>query len=391
MEDLDTSPRDPQESPSDDPADWTVEPGDYTPVLTEPRWVVPSSGIPSDITPLASNNNLDIEFFEGRLYLAWRTGSLHFAGEDSRMEVVSSADGGETWEFETTFALGTDVREPRFYIWEDRLHFLFFEAGINPINFEPKTIWHTSRTADEPWKDLDPILGEEEVPWDIKNRNGALWLTSYVGDHYTFEEDGGIDVLFRTSTDGVHWTPVGETASVYYGGISEVAFEFAEDGTLWGVGRNEDGDKSGYGSNLCTAPAQALHDWTCTNPADPMRYDSPELFRHGSNLYMIARRNPDGPFGPDADFFEYSFSPKRTALYTIDQESKSVVHLMDIPGVGDTAFPSVRRVSAHEFLVGNYTSPLSNPDLSWAEAQVATEGTQIYLLDLLFEPSGSPE
>ena len=36
------------------------------------------------------------------------------------------------------------------------------------------------------------------------------------------------------------------------------------DGNIWGVGRNEDGDDSGWGSRIFSAPAEDLSDWTWT-------------------------------------------------------------------------------------------------------------------------------
>ena len=39
---------------------------------------------------------------------------------------------------------------------------------------------------------------------------------------------------------------------------------------------------------------------------------------------------------------------------------------MDIPGVGDTAFPAVWRTGPHSFVMANYTSPLDEPDVTLA-------------------------
>jgi hypothetical protein len=63
------------------------------------------------------------------------------------------------------------------------------------------------------------------------------------------------------------------------------------------------------------------------------------------------------------------------------------VHLLDLPSAGDTAFPSIRRLGAHEFLIANYTSPLDAPDASWLDGQVLG-GTAIYLVTATFVPRG---
>ena len=67
--------------------------------------------------------------------------------------------------------------------------------------------------------------GVAEVPWDVKVRRGKLYMTSYKGNHYG-TGPSQIDVLFKTSDDGVAWRPVDPgNPVVYKGGVSEVAFE----------------------------------------------------------------------------------------------------------------------------------------------------------------------
>ena len=209
---------------------------------------------------------------------------------------------------------------------------------------------------------------------------------------------GTMDVMLSTTTDGVTWRPADPArVSSYRGGVSEAAFELDASGGLWAVTRNEDGDATGFGSHVCSAPASAPAAWTCSKKSDPERYDSPWIFRHGDQLYLVARRDVGGPFDMGLSgltFAEkkkkylsaYSTRPKRTALYRVDRATRTVVHLQDLPGAGDTAFPSVRRTGAHSFIMANYTSPLSKPDISWLQGQVSSAGTQIYLLELTFRP-----
>src|SRR5690606_18387540 len=79
------------------------------------------------------------------------------------------------------------------------------------------------------------------------------------------------------------------------------------------------------------------------------------------------------------------------ALYRIDRPARRVVHVMDLPGAGDTAFPAVQQTGPDSYLVANYTSPLDDPDISWLRGQTSPRGTQIYLLDLTFVPyTGGP-
>lgn len=388
--------------PSDDPKDWAVDTsGEYAATLSEPRFVVPSSATPLDVdlplevTPMASNNNLDLVRHDGRLYLAWRSAPLHFASKDTVMFVLSSDDDGATWAYETFFAMGSDVREPRLLSFRGTLTLHWFQGGTDLLKFEPKALWRARRTGPFRWSEPEEWGVRGEVPWGMKVRDGRAWLTSYDGVRYSTEQTT-VRVFFRVSDDGVTWQPVKGDGVVYSGGISEVAFEFTAAGELWAIGRNEDGDASGFGSNLCTAPADDLGTWTCDTPADPERYDSPEMIRHGDDLYILGRRDVGGPFDEgrreltlDEQRTEYArhywTRPKRMALYRIDQAARRVRHVLDFPSAGDTSFPAPVRTGPHSWLVGNYTSPLEAPDIGWIEGQ-GEGGTSIYLIELGFSP-----
>ncbi len=369
-------------APSDDPDDWDVDAAvDYVPTVSEPVWVIPDL---SPVEVLASNNNVNLLVTDQAWFIAWRTSPTHFASPYGAMHVARSDDEGATWVHEHTVTLDADMREPHFLLWDGRVSLSFFEGGDNPTAFEPKAIWRAERGCDGTW--TEAILSEgEQVPWDIKVRGARALRTSYSGPHY--QGPAKLSVHFDQSTDGgVTWTPVGQDPVLSGVGDSEVAFELDETGSLWAVTRNEDGDDTGQGAKVCTAPAADLSSWTCPTVSDPERYDSPEMIRHGVDLYLLARRDVGGPFGEDDGLTAYSLRPKRSALYQIDRDTHEVVHLFDIPGVGDTAFVSARRTGPHSWLFANYTAPLDEPDVNWLVAQTSDQGTQIYIAELTFIP-----
>jgi len=385
--------------PSDDPDHYQVDTSvEYDVELSELRWVVPAA-MPPEVAPAAANNNGAIAFHGERLFLAFRTAESHFASPRARMVVVSTTDldRAGSWALERSFAIEADVREPRLISFRGRLALFFFEAGTNPLAFDPKQIWRSERREDGSWGELAPVCTPGEVPWTLKVRRGRAYLSSYLGPHYG-SGPGELDLRFQVSDDGVSFAPVDPARpAVYHGGVSEAAFELDEQGALWAVTRNEDGDATGFGSHLCFAPAGALADWQCPSRASPERYDSPAIFRHGKDLYLLARRDLGGPFDQGLDalpfaerkqkyLVDYSLRPKRTALYRIDRAARSIQHLFDLPSAGDNAFPSVRRSGEHSFLVANYTSPLDMVEASWLAGQVSPRGTQIYLVELRFVP-----
>ena len=155
-------------SPSDDPADYDVDASvAYTIKVSEPRFIIPSPALGSAIRPMPSNNNVDIEFFDGRLFVAWRTAPTHFADRAAEMWVISSLDDGASWELETRIVLDADVREPRLLKLGETLQLFFFEAGTNPIAFEPKKVWITQRKALGDWSELETLFDQPEVPWGL--------------------------------------------------------------------------------------------------------------------------------------------------------------------------------------------------------------------------------
>jgi len=299
------------------------------------------------------------------------------------MWVLSSGDDGLTWDYEHLVTVDSDVREPRFLSMNGELQLSYFEAGANPAAFEPKYLWRVWKTKDG-WSDPEKWGRDGDVMWDIKVRNGTAYMTTYDGAHY--QDDGDVYVRFWESENARDWSFVDGVESVYTGGVSEVAFEFDADGNLWALGRNEDGDDSGAGSQVCYAQAGELASWDCLDQSDPERYDSPEMFRHGKDIYLLGRRDVGGPYGPEGNLVSYSFRPKAFSLYQLNTASREVEWIQDLPGVGDTSFPSVRRTGTDTFLFANYTSPLDNPDITWFSAQSSELGTQIYLMDIEFLP-----
>lgn len=74
--------------------------------------------------------------------MGFRSAPYHFASDVTRMYIVSSEDGGESWSYESVIEMGTDVREPHFLLMPDGTFvFSFFEAGSNPLSFDPVHPW----------------------------------------------------------------------------------------------------------------------------------------------------------------------------------------------------------------------------------------------------------
>ncbi len=374
-------------------------------VLGEAEVVVPFTDPPSGVDIQNANNNLDVVQFQDRTFLAWRTAPTHFASADTVMYVAS--EGADGWRFEGSFALGTDVREPRFLALGDKLFLYFAVLGSDPFAFEPQGMKVTEYHGPGDWDEPEDLYEPGFIPWRAKVIGDKAYLIGYVGGENIYENNGDpIRIHFLTTTDGRTLEPVVEGQPVVQeGGGSETDFTFLDDGTLVAVTRDEAGDAEfGFGSKICRAEAGDLGNWTCK--PDPKKYDSPLVFRHQGDVWLVGRRNvtEDGNYdlGADelsladqADKYEvdYSFKPKRCALWKVDPDDLAVTFVTDLPSRGDTCFASELQKSDHLFTIYNYSSYLDGAedckswpddcaDITWWVGQGGK--TMIYRIDAAF-------
>ena len=285
--------------------------------------------------------------------------------------MVSSLDFGQTWEHETTLFFGTDLREPIFLTLNDKLYFSFFQAGTNPIDFEPLGLFRIRMIRVGEWTSPELYGHEGEVVWEIVQENGTAYSQSYSGQ-YGLPGDGTdlgqLDMFLNMSTDGINWQPVGQEV-IYHGGLTEVGFYFDLEGNVWGVARNEDGDESGWGSRTFFASQDDLSSWNfVTEESDPWIYESPKMFRHGSELYLVARTDPEGPFWSKdnpllnilpawehhlADLVSFSLRQHGTGIWHLDRSTGQLSLVLELTGCGDTAFPSIIRYEINIIITMN--------------------------------------
>ena len=160
------------------------------------------------------------------------------------------------------------------------------------------------------------------------------------------------------------------------------------------VSRNELGDELGWGSKICRADAATPGDWTCAG--DPKKYDSPLVFRHGDDVYLIGRRNVtetgnydlmrrDLPRQDQASVYEleYWMTPKRCALWRVEPTTLAVSHVLDFPSSGDTCFAGLVELGDGRYLVYDYSSPLDDDlDRSWMAGQFGPTSIHWFTLTL---------
>jgi hypothetical protein len=366
------------------------------PAMTPPTTVVPSPGLPDGVDVDHSNANLSVTYFRGRVWMVFRTAKWQIADDNARLYVISSADQVH-WRLEGKFTYGRDLREPRLFVWKKKLFLYFALLGNNAAAFDPGGTMATRLLSTGKWIKPRKILLDDFIPWAVKAHKGKAYMLGYTGGGGTFQPNPPPKyVYWLTTKDGWNWKPVDPAHKIVYTGqCGETDFAFMPDGSLVTACQTEEVDDLGWGAKICTAPATALAIWTCRG--DTRRLDSPFVFVYRGNAYVIARRQPN--FGgeydlhadalPDTDARfalydgSYAATTKRCALWSIDTHQRTFTPLVDVPGVGDTCYPSIIRQPRGRFLVYNYTSPLDGSDPPWGTALTIGD-TLIYRMTLQF-------
>lgn len=387
------------ESDNPTPPPPVSEPGLHDVSVVDTRRVVPSEGLPESVAVQAANNNLDVvRHSDGRVYMAFRTAPHHFADPEVELQVVSSTDELE-WRHEATFALRRDLREPVFLTLGDRLILYFARLGKDPLDFEPDGFSMSEQKSDGTWSEPVSVDDAGRIPWSARSVDGIPVLVAYQGGENIYSPGAApIRVEFLTTGDGATFRPLNpERPVVAEGGASETDFVIRNDGSLFAVMRNEAGDDDGYGSKLCRAPARDVTALSCTST--PYKYDSPLVFEHDGEVYVVARRNVtaegryDVASGPRAyrtirNQLAYITTAKRCSLYRYDEPGDRLAFVLDLPSRGDTCFPAViAGQSADELVIYNYSSDVDGPELPWAAGQ--RRETYVYRHALRFARRGA--
>jgi len=367
-----------------------TENGDITPVpgisYSPLKQVVPGPGLPEGLDIRGANNNLDLVRYRNRFYFAFRTAPTHFASRAVRFIILTSEDS-ERWEIENIIHIGRDMREPRFLVYKGRLFFYYFSAGKNPWTFSPQHIWVSEYKGPGRWTEHQKIWKPGYVVWRAKVHKNVAIMSTYAarGVRETKGEKPSELTLLK-SEDGIVWKPFDPKLPVQVYGAGEADFEFDADGNLYTVVRNESG-----ATKICKAPASNIADWECTT--SPIKYDSPLMFKHKGEIYLIARRNISGVYYRDVRLLRggietlylmgrYWVTRKRTAMYRYDTGKMEIEWLFDFPSRGDTSFPALVRLNDDQYLLYNYSSPIDGPDYCWVAGQLT--GTRIYSTIITF-------
>ncbi len=327
------------------------------------------SQMPAEVHLQDSNNNLDLVKFKNRFYVAFRTAPTHFASPKTTMYVISSTDY-KKWEFEYELNVQADIREPRFVVWNDSLYLYCFKGGTKKFKFEPQELLVTGTFEGKNWTKAASVQLDGYVPWRLRVYNNELLLSAYYGkDLYNNKHQS--DLRLFESRDARHFKPISKEPQINVKTAEEGEFIFDSTGTLYAVVRLE-----GYGGLVCKANKDSLDKWQFVKTKH--KYDSSLLFEHNNDIYLIARRNLDGPCDRSAEghkpnraynLVRYSLTKKRTALYKLDKTALSFAPVLDFPSTGDCSFAGIQRLTDTDYLVMNYSNEISGKEKIWLRGQ----------------------
>ena len=288
--------------------------------------------------------------------LAVRTSLVHFASPLTRIVVFRSDDQGATWSTESVIDRRRDLREPRFLDLDGKLFLYFFEAGVNPLAFEPGRVLAIERTgAEVSWSDPVVVSPDDSVVWRTKIVDGVPYMVRYRGggDSYAAGE-AEIEVELLTTDDGYDWRPGRPGSS------GRAHRRRRRDGLRVRRGRSAVGRDAQRGRRAWPLRLADLHRaarrhhrlgraWT-TRGSSTRRWCSPTAATSGCSPVVRwpttaattwAPRGCPGTRQLLAYQAAYWVTPKRLALWKLDTDRRQVDWVADLPSRGDTAFPGI--------------------------------------------------
>jgi len=315
------------------------------------------------------NSMTDLTRWNGTYYLAFRAAGSHFAWGASKIVVMRSRDACK-WEPVAELRIDEDIRDPKFGQIGSKL-FLYVLKNV-VWDAAPYATLYTFTANGTDWAPFSPVRlnteSDEWIFWRPKTRDHRIW---YVPAYW---KDLGRVVLF-TSCNGVDWNTV---SSIYQGErVNETAIEFLPDGRMLALMRVE-GGSSYFGdrmaSSMIAASAPPYTEWSRVR-SRLSRLDGPCLFSYKNQIYVLGR------YQPETDDFLLKcgslLSKKRTSIYKLSEDT--LVHIMDLPSSGDTAYGSVV-LNNSEMIFAYYTSAVTH-DFPWIMGMFGRASIQVCRAD----------
>jgi hypothetical protein len=325
-------------------------------VVADARILVPGVGATNEDCRSGvcqHNENCDMTWFDGTIWLVHRTALSQVLGPNSSLRVYRSDDLGRSFALQSIIPAvnDRDIRDPHFYQRDGELFIKAItrlpglglrDAGVDSVSIETHSrdgiAWSTPR-------EISPVRWGL---WRVIEVDGVFYSAAY--------EDGDLRVVLYSSADGLDWQPGAEIYGVAEDTPLETELVAMPSGRMLGLVRmdGKDAELGGNRGRLRTKVCWALppYDaWGCPQELEGVRLDGPVAFFWRDRLFVVARKH----LGEDGR--------KRTALYEITGELEGgpigIVEHAELPSAGDTSYAGVAAIDRHRFVATWYSSDVA--------------------------------
>ncbi len=346
--------------------------------VDEPRVLAAGIGVTNDDCRSGElcrhNENTDLFRFKGDVFLVHRTAESQILGPNSALFVYRSRDEGKSFEKVAVIPAvnDRDIRDPIFYEVGGEL---FIKAitrvrGFTPRDQDVETVSVTFRSSDGvAWSYVGPIGDERWGFWRVTEHDGTLYSAAY--------EDGDLQVVLHTSTDGVNWTPGAQIYGVAEDTPLETELVITPEGRMLAIVRMDGTDDELMGeagrlrTKLCWADAPYTS-FTCPHEIGGQRLDGAVHFWHEGRLFVVARKHLQPTMRKRTSVFELVGDLERGPL--------DVVEWAELPSASDTAYAgAVPLKDGAGVLLSWYSGDVAK-DQPWTTGMLGE--TDIWLADL---------
>lgn len=326
------------------------------------------------------NENTDLYRFGGATFLVHRTAESQILGPNSALLVYRSVDEGATFTPLSVIpaVADRDIRDPAFYSVGKTL---FLKAitrvrGFTERDGDVHTVTVTFRSDDQgaTWSEVGPIGPEGFGFWRVLERDGTLHSAAY--------QDGDLQVVLFSSTDGEHWTQ----GAQIYGTAADTPLETelvsTPGGRMLALIRMDGTDAELLGNTgrlrtkVCrAAPPFAAFD--CSQEIVGQRLDGATHFWDDGRLFVVARAHLQPSLRKRTTLFEL--------IGNFEEGPLAALEWGHLPSAGDTAYAGTVKLANGKHLVSWYSGDVAK-DPPWTASMLS--GTDIWLAT--FDPKKLP-
>jgi len=286
----------------------------------------------------------DIVEFKGNYYCTFRHGTQHSLQGKGEIYILRSSNL-KNWELIKKFPPLEDSRDPKFFIFKEKLGVLFFAyPDINTIKIRDAYISYTE--DGENFSSLIKIFQDNLCFWRIRNYKGKLYATAYSSGE---DKDNWGSYLFA-SEDGENFEKISTIVKGEYANETDLLFE---ENKCYAIVRRENRQ----------TPVLAISEYPFEKwenyPLNEI-VQGPHILKYRGKIYIAGRI--------------YKNERAETGILNLDVDRKKLEFEIILPSGGDTSYCGS--------IVKNdkiYLSYYSQHEIDKRESKVGENAAGIYL------------